>query len=119
MTSKEITSSKVLVLGMGTLGCNVTQTLLGWGIQYFTLVDNGLVSANNPARQSWYRITDIGLKKVDVSSQRIKETSTSKRVQCTGYALTIPMPGHPVHDLEKEDIKTLIELIRDHNVIFL
>jgi ubiquitin-like modifier-activating enzyme ATG7 len=41
---------KVLIMGAGTLGCNLARSLLGWGIRNFTFVDNSVVSYNNPVR---------------------------------------------------------------------
>jgi ThiF family len=36
-----LSNTKCLLLGAGTLGCNVARCLLGWGVQYITFVDNG------------------------------------------------------------------------------
>jgi ubiquitin-like modifier-activating enzyme ATG7 len=44
-------SAKCLMLGAGTLGCNVARTLLGWGVRHVSFVDNGKVSYSNPVRQ--------------------------------------------------------------------
>jgi hypothetical protein len=38
-------STKVLIIGAGTLGCSVARTLLGWAICQFSFVDNGNVSS--------------------------------------------------------------------------
>lgn len=48
----QVKSCKCLLLGAGTLGCNVGRLLLGWGVEKITFVDNGTVSYSNPARQS-------------------------------------------------------------------
>lgn len=41
---------KVLLIGSGTLGCNLARALLGWGINNFTFLDYANVSYNNPIR---------------------------------------------------------------------
>jgi ubiquitin-like modifier-activating enzyme ATG7 len=51
---EQLQSTKVLIIGAGTLGCNVARVLLGWGIRSFKIVDNGKVSYSNPARQSLF-----------------------------------------------------------------
>ena len=38
-----ISATKCLLLGSGTLGCNVARCLLGWGVRNITFVDNGKV----------------------------------------------------------------------------
>ena len=40
----EIVKEKsVLLLGSGTLGCNVSRVLIGWGVRNITFLDNGYV----------------------------------------------------------------------------
>jgi ubiquitin-like modifier-activating enzyme ATG7 len=42
---------QVLLLGAGTLGCNVSRALMSWGFRDMVFVDNGKVSFSNPTRQ--------------------------------------------------------------------
>ena len=42
--------TKCLLLGSGSLGCQVARNLLSWGYVKLTFVDNGRVSYSNPVR---------------------------------------------------------------------
>lgn len=112
---------KVLVLGSGTLGCNVARCLLGWGVKNITMLDNGTVSYSNPVRQSLFNFEDCGKPKAETASARIKQINPS--AESRGVTLSIPMPGHPVSKLEeekvKEDITQLEDLVESADVVFL
>lgn len=42
--------TKVLLLGSGSLGCQVARSLLSWGYREITFVDYGKVAYSNPVR---------------------------------------------------------------------
>nr|BAX30162.1 ubiquitin-activating enzyme E1 [Polyandrocarpa misakiensis] len=123
----KISNSKCLLLGSGTLGCNVARALLGWGVKNITLLDYGKVSFSNPVRQSLFEFTDCstsgGRPKALAAAERL--TKIFPGVNATGVELSIPMPGHPVDTNEKtlskakEDVQKLEELIDTHNAVFL
>lgn len=96
---EKISELKVLILGAGTLGCNVARALLGWGVKNITLVDNSRVSYSNPVRQSLFHFEDClmsGKQKAQAASDELKRIYP--KVNSRGIELSIPMPGHPVTD---------------------
>uniref|UniRef100_A0A8D8RGY4 Ubiquitin-like modifier-activating enzyme ATG7 n=1 Tax=Cacopsylla melanoneura TaxID=428564 RepID=A0A8D8RGY4_9HEMI len=110
-----VKGAKCLLLGAGTLGCNVARALLGWGVNHVTLVDNGEVSYSNPARQSLYTFADCSKKKATVAAQAL--TQINPGVKAKGVVLGIPMPGH--NGIDAANATTLHSLIESHDVTFL
>lgn len=94
-----ISRTKCLLLGAGTLGCNVARCLMGWGVRTITLVDNGRVSYSNPVRQSLFQFEDCvkgGKPKAEAAAEAMKKIFPG--VNAKGLSLSIPMPGHAVPD---------------------
>jgi ubiquitin-like modifier-activating enzyme ATG7 len=117
-----IAKTRCLLVGAGTLGCNVTRCLLAWGVSDITLIDNGRVSFSNPVRQSLFTHEDClngGKPKAEAAAQRAIEICPFANVK--GYQMAIPMPGHNVTD-EYEFVSACTELdqlVRNHDVVFL
>lgn len=125
LSTELLSNTKCLLLGAGTLGCNVARCLLGWGIRNMTFVDNSVVSYSNPVRQSLFEFSDCanGGKPKSIAAAesilRICPYANTKGVQ-----LSIPMPGHPMStpkevETGQESLQTLKDLISSHDVIFL
>jgi ubiquitin-like modifier-activating enzyme ATG7 len=51
-------TTKCLLLGSGSLGCQVSRNLLSWGFRNITFVDYGKVSYSNPVRQCLFTFED-------------------------------------------------------------
>ncbi|CAJ1017168.1 Ubiquitin-like modifier-activating enzyme ATG7 N-terminus/ThiF family, putative [Leishmania lindenbergi] len=119
----QIAGCKALLLGTGTLGCNVARNLLMWGVRDFTLVDRGRVSFSNLARQSLFTFEAAkdGKTKVDAAAEAIHTIIPSAVVH--PVPLTIHMPGHRVDEAQVDkalsEIRRLEELITDSDVVFL
>uniref|UniRef100_A0A672NT05 Ubiquitin-like modifier-activating enzyme ATG7 n=1 Tax=Sinocyclocheilus grahami TaxID=75366 RepID=A0A672NT05_SINGR len=94
----KVVSTRCLLLGAGTLGCNVARTLMGWGVRHITFVDNAKISYSNPVRQPLYEFEDClsgGKAKALATVDRLKKIFPG--VIAEGYNMSIPMPGHPVN----------------------
>ena len=119
-----VRDTRCLLLGAGTLGCNVARCLLGWGVRHITLVDNGRVSFSNPVRQSLFTFEDSlngGKYKAEAAADALKRIFPG--VCSRGFNLSIPMPGHPVSEGElrsiKADVAQLEDLVQQHDIVFL
>ena len=70
---KKIIQSKVLIIGMGGLGCPVAEFLTRSGIGLLGIVDNDLVSISNIHRQSLYDQKDLNKSKVKIAQKKLKD----------------------------------------------
>ncbi|XP_033822161.1 ubiquitin-like modifier-activating enzyme ATG7 [Periophthalmus magnuspinnatus] len=122
----KVISTKCLLLGAGTLGCNVARTLMGWGVRHITFVDNAKISYSNPVRQPLYEFEDClggGKSKAMAAVDRLNKIFPG--VNAEGYSMSIPMPGHPVNFSEatvsqaQRDVQQLERLVSEHDVVFL
>ncbi|XP_074603824.1 autophagy-related 7 isoform X2 [Brevipalpus obovatus] len=121
---EKISSTKCLLLGAGTLGCNVARCLMAWGVRHITFVDSGKVSYSNPVRQSLFVFEDCldsGKPKAEAAAQNLKKIFP--HVISEGYSFMIPMPGHvsfaTAIEETKRDVNLLESLIDQHDCIFL
>jgi molybdopterin/thiamine biosynthesis adenylyltransferase len=67
-----ITKAKVVIIGMGGLGCPASQYLAASGVGHITLIDHDIIETSNLQRQVLYTEQDIGKYKVDIARQRLK-----------------------------------------------
>jgi len=116
-----IMQSSCLLLGSGTLGCQVARNLVAWGIKKITFVDNGKVSYSNPARQSLYEFEDAREAKFKALAAAEKIRKIAPGVETEGYVLEIPMPGHPITNADnvRSAYHELVSLVESHSVVFL
>lgn len=120
----ELSSVKCLLIGAGTLGCQVARMLMAWGVRKITLLDNGRVAMSNPLRQSLYTLDDCldgGDFKALAAAKSLKRIFPA--VEAKGEVMAIPMPGHPVTNQEEksvvDDCSRLYDLVDSHDAVFL
>ena len=78
---KKILSSKVLIIGVGGLGCPAAENLVRAGIGTIGLIDNDVVNLSNIHRQSLFNSKDIKKSKVSVAAQRLKEINPLTKIK--------------------------------------
>ena len=66
---KLLNESRVLIIGLGGLGCPVLQYAAGSGIGTIGLIDNDNIEVSNLHRQTIFSINDIGKSKVEVAKK--------------------------------------------------
>ena len=66
---EKLRNSKVLVAGVGGLGCASSLYLAAAGVGKLVLVDFGEVELSNLNRQILYRTSDVGRPKVEAASE--------------------------------------------------
>ena len=79
---KKIIKSKVLIVGMGGLGCPVAEFLIRAGIGTLGIVDSDSVDLSNIHRQSLYNIKDLKKKKVFVAREKLKKINSKAKINC-------------------------------------
>jgi len=121
---ENIRNCKCLLVGSGSLGCQVARNLLAWGIKAITFIDNGKISYSNPVRQSLFVFEDCGKEKwkAVTAAERLKEIFPLVKVE--GINMKVPMPGYPVETKKaieeaKVDYERLDKLVQEHDAIFL
>jgi molybdopterin/thiamine biosynthesis adenylyltransferase/rhodanese-related sulfurtransferase len=78
---RELTNAKVLIVGMGGLGCPVAQYLVAAGIGYVTLADFDTVSVSNLHRQILYNQSDVGKMKATVAAEKLSLQNPAVKIR--------------------------------------
>mgnify|MGYP006218284769 FL=1 len=84
---KKILNSKVLIIGMGGLGCTVAEFLTRSGIGILGIVDHDLISLSNIHRQSLYDTKDINKSKVKIAQKKLKNINSKTKVNVFNFKL--------------------------------
>ena len=84
---KKILNSKVLIIGMGGLGCPVAEFLARSGVGSLGIVDHDLVSLSNIHRQTLYDEKDLGKLKVKAAKKKLANINSITKIDIYNFKL--------------------------------
>jgi len=96
---KRLKSARILVAGLGGLGCPASMYLAVAGVGKLVLVDREKVELSNLNRQILYSSSDVGRPKVDVAVERL--THLNPDVEIEALAL----------EINEENVKELVKKV--------
>ncbi len=99
---ERLAASRVLVVGLGGLGCPASTYLAAAGIGTLGLMDGDRVELSNLHRQVLYRQGDLGLLKAEVAARTLAELNPRVRLRT-----------HP----QRLDSGNALEIVRDYDVV--
>tara|TARA_B100000900_G_scaffold185619_1_gene157390 strand:+ start:156 stop:908 length:753 start_codon:yes stop_codon:yes gene_type:complete len=94
---EKINQAKVLIVGVGGLGCPVAEFLVRAGVRNIGIVDDDIVSISNIHRQSLYDTNDIKISKTKSAKNKLKKINPNTIIK--SYKLKI----------DKTNIKKIIK----------
>ena len=83
----KILKSKVLIVGMGGLGCPVAEFLTRSGIGSIGIIDHDLVSLSNIHRQTLYDEKDLGKFKVNIAKKKLNNINSKTKIDAYNLKL--------------------------------
>jgi adenylyltransferase/sulfurtransferase len=93
----KLNKAKITIVGLGGIGCPLTQYLVSSGIKNLTFFDGDKIEKSNLARQTLYTLEDIGKYKTSVAKEKLLKTNPNCNiVTYTQY-------------LKKENLNLLLE----------
>jgi len=78
---KKILSSKILIVGIGGLGCPAAESLVRAGVGTIGIIDDDIVNLSNIHRQSLFNSKDIKKLKVNVAAKKLKEINPLTKIK--------------------------------------
>ena len=84
---KKILNSRVLIIGMGGLGCPVAEFLTRSGVGSLGIVDYDLVSLSNIHRQTLYDEKDLGKLKVKAAKKKLANMDSKTKIDIYNFKL--------------------------------
>jgi adenylyltransferase/sulfurtransferase len=84
---KKIFDAKVLIIGIGGLGCPVAEFLTRSGIGSLGIVDHDLVGLSNIHRQTLYDEKDLGKSKVKAAKKKLANINSKTKIDIYNFKL--------------------------------
>ena len=84
---KKIREAKVLIIGMGGLGCPAAEFLTRSGIGTLGIVDHDKVSLSNIHRQTLYTEKNVNKSKVKIAKKKLNEINPKTKINIFNYKL--------------------------------
>ena len=84
---KKILNSKILIAGMGGLGCPVAEFLIRSGVGSLGIVDHDLVGLSNIHRQTLYDEKDLGKLKVKAAKKKLTNINSRTKIDIYSFKL--------------------------------
>lgn len=98
---ERLLNSKVLVIGLGGLGCAATPYLASGGVGQLTLVDGDDIDLSNLQRQILFSDADIGSNKATVAARQLRALNPTIEIDAIPQFADAPLLGTLLssHDL--------------------
>ena len=84
---KKILNSRVLIIGMGGLGCPVAEFLTRSGVGSLGIVDHDIVGLSNIHRQTLYDEKDLGKLKVKAAKKKLAGINSKTKISVHNFKL--------------------------------
>ena len=85
---KKILNAKILIVGVGGLGCPVVDYLARAGVGSITIADNDKIKLSNIHRQSIYDTSDVGKLKVEIVKKKINRVNPYVKIKIIKKKIT-------------------------------
>lgn len=99
---ERLLNARVLIMGVGGLGCHAAQSLVASGVGQITLVDDDTVSATNLPRQILFSDDSVGQLKVTAATRRLQPLNPDCNINYCAY---------------RPDTQQLKDLIAQHDIV--
>lgn len=97
---RKLQKTKVLIVGVGGLGCPIALYLAGAGVGHIGLVDGDAVSLSNLHRQVLYEEADLGLPKAECAARHLQARNSDIELKAYPMRLTSDNAEHLIAEYD-------------------